>query len=76
VSSMKAFGIRKCERCGTWLIVRLYARRKQCPNCGRQMLVKPKRRRLSEVYVAFAETLREAHELLKTMKGTVRELKK
>jgi len=73
---MKTFGIRRCEKCGTWLIVRMYTKRKTCPNCGYTMLVKRKRRRIEDLYVAFAETLREAHELLKTMKGTVRELKK
>jgi len=66
---MKALGIRQCERCGTWLIVRLYTRRKMCPNCGYQMLVKPKRRRLSEVYVAFADSMQEAHELIKKLKA-------
>jgi len=61
---MKTFGIRRCEKCGTWLIIRLYTWRKVCPNCGYQMLVKPKRRRMEEVYVAFADSMQEAHKLI------------
>jgi len=73
---MKIFGIRRCERCGTWLVARMYTKRKTCPQCGYVMLVRPKKYRSMDVYVAFADTLQEANELLKSMKGKVRGLKK
>jgi len=65
---MKTFGIRRCEKCGAWLIVRLYIKRKQCPNCGHKMKVVYERRRLEEVYAAFANSIQEAQELIKRSK--------